>query len=163
MYLKEVNLENFKSFGKRKKIPFLKGFTVITGPNGSGKSNIGDAVLFVLGPSSSRAIRAGKLTNLIYNGGKEKKPAKYCKVTLIFDNHDRIIPIDEDDISFTRLVKLSPSDPENYLSYFYVNNKKSSLTEFNDLLSHAHISADGYNLVKQGDVTHIVEICPLSL
>jgi chromosome segregation protein len=158
LYLKEVDLENFKSFGKRKKIPFLKGFTVITGPNGSGKSNIGDAVLFVLGPSSSRAIRAGKLTNLIYNGGKEKKPAKYCRVSLVFDNHDRIIPMDEDEVTFTRLVKLSPSDPENYLSYFYVNSKKSSLAEFNDLLSHAHISAGGYNLVKQGDVTHIVEM-----
>lgn len=158
MYLKEVELENFKSFGKRKKVPFLRGFTVITGPNGSGKSNIGDAVLFVLGPSSSRAIRAGKLTNLIYNGGKEKKPAKFCRVSLVFDNHDRVIPLDEDEVTFMRLVKLSPSDPENYLSYFYVNGKKSSLNEFNDLLSHAHISADGYNLVKQGDVTHIVEM-----
>lgn len=158
MYLKEVHLENFKSFGKRKKIPFLRGFTVITGPNGSGKSNIGDAVLFVLGPSSSRAIRAGKLTNLIYNGGKEKKPAKYCRVSLVFDNTDRVIPLDENEVTFTRLVKLSPSDPENYLSYFYVNGKKSSLNEFNDLLSHAHISADGYNLVKQGDVTRIVEM-----
>ncbi|MEE9150945.1 MAG: chromosome segregation protein SMC [Thermoplasmata archaeon] len=161
MYLKEVHLDNFKSFGKRKRIPFLRGFTVITGPNGSGKSNIGDAILFVLGPSSSRAIRAGKLTNLIYNGGKEKKPAKYCRVSLVFDNTDRIIPLEEDEVIFTRLVKLSPSDPENYLSYFYVNGKKSSLTEFNDLLSHAHISADGYNLVKQGDVSHIVEMSNL--
>ncbi|UCE37270.1 MAG: chromosome segregation protein SMC [Thermoplasmata archaeon] len=158
MYLKKVELENFKSFGKKKKVPFLRGFTVITGPNGSGKSNIGDAILFVLGPKSPRAIRAGKLTNLIYNGGKAKKPAKYCRVSLAFDNIDRIIPLEEDEVTFTRLVKLSPSDPENYLSYFYVNGKKSSLTEFDDLLSHAHISADGYNLVKQGDVTRIVEM-----
>ncbi len=158
MYLKEVELENFKSFGKRKKIPFLKGFTVITGPNGSGKSNIGDAILFVLGPKSSKVIRAGKLTNLIYNGGKAKKPAKYCKVSLIFDNTDRIIPLEDDAVTFTRHIKLSPSDPENYLSYFYVNGRKSSLSEFDELLSHAHISADGYNLVKQGDVTRIVEM-----
>lgn len=158
MYLKEVHLENFKSFGRKKRIPFLKGFTVITGPNGSGKSNIGDAILFVLGPKSSKAIRAGKLTNLIYNGGKEKKPAKYCRVSLLFDNTDRIIPLEQNEVTFTRHVKLSPSDPENYLSYFYVNGRKSSLNEFDDLLSHAHISADGYNLVKQGDVTHIVEM-----
>jgi len=158
VYLKEVALENFKSFGKKKRIPFLKGFTVITGPNGSGKSNIGDAILFVLGPKSSKAIRAGKLTNLIYNGGKSKKPAKFCRVSLVFDNVDRTIPLEHDEVTFTRLVKLSPSDPENYLSYFYVNGRKSSLAEFDNLLSHAHISADGYNLVKQGDVTRIVEM-----
>jgi chromosome segregation protein len=158
LYLKQVELENFKSFGKKKKIPFLKGFTVITGPNGSGKSNIGDAILFVLGPKSGKAIRAGKLTNLIYNGGKTKSAAKYTKVSLIFDNMDRIIPMETDEVTFTRLVKLSPSDPQNYLSYFYVNGKKSSLGEFDELLSHAHISADGYNLVKQGDVTRIVEM-----
>jgi chromosome segregation protein len=158
VYLKEVALENFKSFGKKKRIPFLKGFTVITGPNGSGKSNIGDAILFVLGPKSSKAIRAGKLTNLIYNGGKGKKPARYCKVSLIFDNCDRTIPLEADEVMFTRHVKLSPSDPENYLSYFYVNERKSSLAEFDNLLSHAHISAEGYNLVKQGDITRIVEM-----
>jgi chromosome segregation protein len=158
LYLKQVELENFKSFGKKKKIPFLKGFTVITGPNGSGKSNIGDAILFVLGPRSGKAIRAGKLTNLIYNGGKTKKAARFTKVSLVFDNIDRIIPLDVDEVTFTRHVKLSPSDPENYLSYFYVNGRKSSLNEFADLLSHAHISAEGYNLVKQGDVTRIVEM-----
>jgi chromosome segregation protein len=158
LYLKQVELENFKSFGKKKKIPFLKGFTVITGPNGSGKSNIGDAILFVLGPKSGKVIRAGKLTNLIYNGGKSKSAAKYTKVSLIFDNVDRIIPLEQDEVTFTRHVKLSPSDPDNYLSYFYVNGRKSSLSEFSDLLSHAHISAEGYNLVKQGDVTRIVEM-----
>ena len=75
MYLTEINLENFKSFGRKMRIPFHEGFTAITGPNGSGKSNISDAILFVLGPKSSKAIRAGKLTDLIYNGGKTKKPA----------------------------------------------------------------------------------------
>jgi len=96
MHLKRVELENFKSFGRRLTIPFLDGFTAITGPNGSGKSNIGDAVLFVLGPKSNKAIRAGKLSDLIFNGGKEKKPANECSVSLVFDNHDRVIPVEED-------------------------------------------------------------------
>lgn len=156
MYLKEVKLENFKSFGKKKNIPFLGGFTVITGPNGSGKSNIADAILFVLGPKSSKAIRADKLTNLIWNGGKIKQPAKYCRVSLVFDNKDRIIPLEEDEVVLTRLVKISPSDPENYLSYFYVNGRKSTLAEFDDLLAHAQISAEGYNIVQQGDINRIV-------
>ena len=83
MYLKGIVLENFKSFGSKVSIPFLPGFTAITGPNGAGKSNIVDAILFVLGVRSPKMMRAGKLIDLIYKGDKE---AKYCKVSLIFDN-----------------------------------------------------------------------------
>ena len=151
-------MENFKSFGRKLSIPFLDGFTAITGPNGSGKSNIGDAVLFVLGPKSNKAIRAGKLTDLIFNGGKEKKPADRCQVSLVFDNTDRVIPVDSDEVTLTRLVKLSKSDRENYYSYFYVNGKPSSLSEFDELLSKARISAEGYNIVRQGDILRICDL-----
>src|SRR5207253_4322108 len=82
-------MENFKSFGRKISVPFLQGYTSITGPNGSGKSNIADAILFVLGPKSAKAIRAGKLTDLIWNGGKDKNAADSCQVSLIFDNSDR--------------------------------------------------------------------------
>ena len=160
MYLKQLELENFKSFGKKMSVPFLEGYTAVTGPNGSGKSNISDAILFVLGPKSSRAIRAGKLTDLIFNGGKSKQPASQTKVSLIFDNSDRMIPIDSDAVKLTRLVKLSETN-DGYNSYFYVNDRKSSLTEFDTLLSNARISADGYNFVQQGDVTKIVEMSNL--
>ena len=91
MYLKQLEVENFKSFKGKLTIPFMDGFTAITGPNGSGKSNISDAVLFALGPRSSKAIRAGKLTDLIFNGGKSGKPAPFCKVSLVFDNSDNIL------------------------------------------------------------------------
>lgn len=158
MYLKEVALENFKSFGRKTCVNFQEGFTAITGPNGSGKSNIGDAILFVLGPKSSKAIRAGRLTDLIYNGGKNRHPSRFCKVSLVFDNSDRLIPLDADDVRLTRLVKRSSTNPDGYYSYFYINDRKSTLTEFDELLSHAHISADGYNLVQQGDITRIVEM-----
>ncbi|HVL87316.1 MAG TPA: chromosome segregation protein SMC [Candidatus Thermoplasmatota archaeon] len=161
MHLKSIELENFKSFGRHVVIPFLPGFTAITGPNGSGKSNISDAILFVLGPNSPRAIRAGKLTDLIFNGGKTKQGAKFCKVSLTFDNTDRTIPIDGDEVTLTRLVKYSKTSKDNYYSYFYVNGRASNLTEFENLLAHARISADGYNIVKQGDVTRIVEMSPL--
>ena len=93
VYLKQVEMENFKSFGKKLAVPFFQGFTAITGPNGSGKSNIIDAVLFVLGPKSSKVMRAGRLTDLIFNGGKKhKNPANYCKVSLFFDNTERKMP-----------------------------------------------------------------------
>src|SRR5207247_4947378 len=96
-------MENFKSFGRKISIPFLQGYTSITGPNGSGKSNIADGILFVLGPKSSKAIRAGKLTDLIWNGGKDKNASDYCQVSLLFDNGDRRIHVVADEVMFHRL------------------------------------------------------------
>src|SRR2546425_278807 len=151
-------MENFKSFGRKISVPFLQGFTAITGPNGSGKSNIADAILFVLGPKSSKAIRAGKLTDLIWNGGKDKRGADSCQVSLLFDNSDRQIPVEADEVKLTRYVGLSPSVEGGYNSYFYINDRKSSLSEFDSLLAHARISAEGYNLVQQGDIQRIVSM-----
>src|SRR5213594_550606 len=151
-------MENFKSFGRKISIPFLQGYTSITGPNGSGKSNIADAILFVLGPKSAKAIRAGKLTDLIWNGGKDKNAADQCQVSLIFDNSDRQIPVEADEVKLTRYVGLSPSVDGGYNSYFYINDRKSSLSEFDSLLAHARISAEGYNLVQQGDIQRIVSM-----
>ncbi len=158
LFLKEIELENFKSFGRRIRVPILQGYTTITGPNGAGKSNISDAILFVLGPKSSKAIRAGKLTDLIWNGGKSKEGAGYCQVSLVFDNSDRAIPIEADEVKLTRYIGLSPSVEGGYNSYFYINDRKSSLSEFDSLLAHGRISADGYNFVQQGDIQRIVSM-----
>jgi chromosome segregation protein len=158
VYLKEVHMENFKSFGHKITVPLLQGYTTITGPNGSGKSNIADAILFVLGPKSSRAIRAGKLTDLIWNGGKDRKGADYTEVSLVFDNSDRVIPMESDEVLLTRRVSLSTGVEGGYNSYFYVNGRKSQLQEFDSLLAHARISAEGYNIVQQGDVQKIISM-----
>ncbi len=159
MYLKAIELENFKSFVHKNRIEFREGFTAISGPNGSGKSNIGDAILFVLGPKSSKVIRANRLTDLIYDGGKKGKPADYCRVSLIFDNTDRVLPIDSNEVKLTRYVKRAQNDA-GYNSYFYINDEQARLQDFVSVLEHAKISADGYNFVKQGDVTRIVEMTP---
>ncbi len=153
-------MENFKSFGKKKEIPIKEGYTNITGPNGSGKSNIGDAILFVLGPKSSKEIRAGRLTDLIFNGGKKGKPAGFCRVSLTFQNKDKMIPMNEEEVTFTRKVQRSNNNM-GYNSYFYINGRSSSLTEFQELLSYARITSDGYNLVQQGDISKIVEMSDL--
>ena len=139
MYLKEIQLENFKSFGRKVRIPFLPGFTAITGPNGSGKSNIVDAILFILGVRSPKMVRAERLTDLIHKGEKD---ADYCKVSLIFDNSDRIIPVESDEVVLTRKIRKAPlpNNPSNYYSYFYINGKAASLNEFVELLSAASIS-----------------------
>lgn len=161
VYLKRVEMENFKSFGHKLIVPFYPGFTAITGPNGSGKSNIVDAILFVLGPKSSKVMRAGRLTDLIFNGGKNRKnPSKYCKVSLVFDNSQRKLRIDADEVTLTRMIKRAPlkDNPDNYYSYFYINNRAASFSEFIDILTHARISGEGYNIIKQGDVTSLVEM-----
>lgn len=157
MYLKQIELENFKSFGGKLTIPLMEGYMAVTGPNGSGKSNITDAILFVLGPKSSKAVRAGKLTDLIFDGGKSQGKAGYTKVSLVFDNTDRLMPWDDDVVRLTRFVKFTENGTD-YNSYFYINDRKSSLTEFDSLLTKARISADGYNMVQQGDVTRIVQM-----
>jgi len=154
-------MENFKSFGKKLSVPFFPGFTAITGPNGAGKSNIADAILFVLGPKSSKVMRAGRLSDLIFNGGKKHKdPAKYCKVSLIFDNKMRKMPVDSDEVELTRMIKRAPlkNDPNNYYSKFYINDHAASYSDFENILVHARMSGDGYNIVKQGDVTSLIEM-----
>lgn len=79
MHLVRIEVENFKSFGGSTTIPFEQGFTAITGPNGSGKSNCGDAIGFVLGPKSTRSLRASNVSELIFNGGKTEAPQNTCQ------------------------------------------------------------------------------------
>ena len=86
--LDRMTMQGFKSFANRITIPFTTGFTVVCGPNGAGKSNVCDALTFVLGTTSARTIRAQRLQNLIFNGGKNKKPAESCEVVLYIDNND---------------------------------------------------------------------------
>jgi chromosome segregation protein len=161
MYLKRLKLRNFKSFSGATEIPFQSGFTGVAGPNGMGKSNISDAILFVLGPTSSKALRAERLTHLFFNGGSSKKAATECEVSLVFDNSDHLLPVEAGEVEVTRYVKLAPGNADGYYSYFYVNGKRSTQTEIDTLLSHARLSGDGYNLVQQGDVNKVVTMGPI--
>ncbi len=153
MYIKEIEIQNFKSFGKKVKIPFFKDFTVISGPNGSGKSNIIDAILFALGLSNSRVLRAEKLTDLIFNADGGKK--NFAQVTIKFDNTDRRMPVDSDEIVISRKVRKTES---GYYSYYYFNDKAVTLADIHNYLSKAGISPEGYNVIIQGDVTRIIEM-----
>ena len=106
-------------------------------------------------------MRAGRLTDLIFNGGKKQKnPAKYCKVSLVFDNSDHKMPIEANEVILTRIIKRAPlkDDPNNYYSYYYINSHAANFSKFIEVLSHARISGDGYNIIKQGDVTNLVKI-----
>lgn len=157
MYLKSIELENFKSFGGKITIPLMDGYMAVTGPNGSGKSNIGDAIMFVLGPRSPKAVRAARIPDLVFNSSSKGK-ADHMTATLVFENKDRILPWDADEVRLTRYIKLKGENKDDYVSYFYINDQSARLSDFEALLSKARISADGYNIVQQGDVTHIIQM-----
>ncbi len=147
-------LSGFKSFAKHTEIPFNGRFNCVLGPNGSGKSNILDALCFVLGKSSSKSLRAEKAANLIYNGGKAKKPAKSGEVSIYFDNSDKIFPTKDNEVKISRIVR------QNGQSVYKINDEARTRQEILDLLSMAKIIPDGYNIILQGDIAKFVEMHP---
>jgi chromosome segregation protein len=150
--INKMILHGFKSFAKKTELLFGEGFNCILGPNGSGKSNVGDALCFVLGRSSAKALRAEKSSNLIYNGGKEKKPSKFGEVSIFFDNKSKTFPIEKDEIKVTRMVRQSGQ------SVYKLNDETKTRQEIVELLSTAKINPDGYNIVLQGDIVRFVEM-----
>jgi chromosome segregation protein len=172
MHITELVLDDFKSFGRKTRIPFYEDFTVITGPNGSGKSNIIDGVLFALGLARTRGIRAEKLTDLIYNpgheDGDERSGPREASVTVVLDNSDGTLDRsqvvnaagtedvgDVDEIAVKRRVK---ETEDNYYSYYYLNGRSVNLSDIRDLLAQAGVTPEGYNVVMQGDVTEIINM-----
>ncbi len=147
MYIKKITIRNFKSFGKKVEIPLFKGFTVISGPNGSGKSNIIDSILFCLGLSHPRMLRAEKLTDLIHGG----KNCNEAEVTILFKNENK-------EVKITRKIKKTD---KGYYSYYYLDGKAVNLSDIHNFLSNYGIYSDAYNIVMQGDVTRITEMTPM--
>ncbi len=136
-------LKNFKSF-KKAEIPISKGFTSIVGSNGSGKSNILDALLFVLGITSLKTLRASKLVDLVNTNSKEG----YAKV-------DLIIRHEEKEYEVSRMIDRQGK------SVYRLDGKRTTLNEINSLLLELGIDVSGHNIVTQGDITKIIEMSPL--
>ncbi|HIJ02586.1 TPA: chromosome segregation protein SMC, partial [Candidatus Woesearchaeota archaeon] len=161
-----LEIKGFKSFANKIELVFGDQFNCVLGPNGSGKSNVMDALCFVLGKGSSKEMRAEKSSNLIYNGGKLKNPAKEGEVSIFFDNTSKVFPEikDEskrkkpqekkykDEIKITRIIK------ENGQSNYKINDKTKTRQEILDLLAFAKINPDGYNIVLQGEIVNLIEM-----
>jgi len=145
-------MRGFKSFAKHTELNFGTNFNCVLGPNGSGKSNVLDSLCFVLGKSSAKSMRAEKSSNLIYNGGKAKKPAKEGEVSIYFDNKSKRFPTADQEVKITRIVR------HNGQSVYKINDKTRTRQEIVDLLSLAKIDPDGYNIILQGDITRFVEM-----
>jgi len=143
-------MKGFKSFGNRVEMVFGSGYNCILGPNGAGKSNVMDALCFVLGKGSAKELRVEKASNLIYNGGKTKEPAKFAEVSIYFDNTDKKFPMDVAEIKITRIVKQAG------VSVYKINDERMTRQQVLDLLSAANIDPDGYNIILQGDIVRLV-------
>lgn len=150
MYLKSLELMGFKSFGRKTVFDFQPGVTAIIGPNGSGKSNVCDAIRWVLGEQSAKALRGTKMSEVIFAGSAELRPAAFSQVKLILDNEDRAMPMEYSEVSIGR--QLFRSGESNY----FVNNSRTLLSEIKEMLMDTGIGKDGYSVIGQGDIEDIV-------
>lgn len=145
MYIKALEIDNFKSFANGISIPFLQGFTTVSGPNGSGKSNIIDSILFALGFSSSRTLRVEKLSDYLSLHNPRKTEAT-VKVVLGVGEDEQTT------LSVTRKIKKSS---QGYNSVYYLNDKVSTLSDIHYELEKYNITPNSYNVVMQNEVMNI--------
>lgn len=150
MRLTRLDISGFKSFAKKTELVFGSGITAVIGPNGSGKSNISDAVRWVLGEQSARALRGSKMEDVIFNGTQKRKPQSMCEVTLTFDNSDHLLPTDYDEVAVTRRMFRSGE------SEYVLNGRNCRLKDISELFRDTGIGKDGYSIISQGRVDEIL-------
>ena len=144
MYIKQLEIDNFKSFANKSEIPLLKGFTTVSGPNGSGKSNIIDSVLFALGLANASELRAENLSHFISTYTKRNEA--FVKVT--FGDTEN-----GDDLTIGRKIRKTS---QGYASTYYINDSVTTLTNVHALLEKYNVTPNSYNVMMQGDVTGII-------
>jgi len=155
VYVKRLEMRGFKSFGPKKAtISLDKGITVITGPNGTGKSNILDAVRFVLGEMGVRSLRADKMAEVIFDGTPKMERSDSAYVSIQFDNADRRIPVDADNVTISREVHRDGT------SIYRLNGKHVLRSRLMDVLGVSGLTSSGHNIIMQGTVTRMADITP---
>jgi chromosome segregation protein len=152
VHIKKLEVYGFKSFGfKNTTVHFEKGLVAVTGPNGSGKSNILDAIMFAIGENSPKALRVDKFQSLFHDS--QNSSHRLIRVSLTFDNADRGIPVDEDNVTLTREM-----EGQNGESQYSLNGKKVSKTAIMELLEVVLAAPNKLNIVQQGMITRISEL-----
>ena len=154
MYFKRLEMQGFKSFADPVVIDFHEGITCIVGPNGSGKSNISDAIRWVLGEQSPKALRGGKMDEVIFSGTANRKSRGMAEVVLVIDNSERILDIDYSEVAITR--RMYRSGESEYL----INNNPCRLRDIRELIMDTGIGVDGYSIIGQGKIADIVSTKP---
>ena len=154
MDLKEIRLSGFKSFADKTVIRFDEGVPCIVGPNGCGKSNVADAVRWVLGEQSPKALRGGNMQDVIFGGTQSRKPQSSCEVTLVFDNTNKIFDLDVAEVAMTRRLD------RNGNSGYFINGQPSRLKDIVRLFHGIGLGKEGYSIIGQGKVEQIMNAKP---
>lgn len=150
MYLKNIEVNGFKSFANKINFKFEKGITGIVGPNGSGKSNVGDAVRWVLGEQSALKLRGSKMEDVIFSGTELRKPQGSAYVAITLDNSDHSLPIDYNEVTVARRVYRSGE------SEYLINGNVSRLKDVASLFFDTGVGKEGYSIIGQGQVERII-------
>ncbi len=152
MFLKSIEIQGFKSFPDKAVLDFGRGVTAIVGPNGSGKSNIVDAIRWVLGEQSAKAMRGGRMEDVIFGGTLRRGPLGFCEVTLVLDNTDGGIALEYGEVSITRRYYRSGE------SEFFINRKSVRLKDVHELFMDTGLGRDGYSIIGQGRIDEILSV-----
>lgn len=150
MYLKNIEVQGFKSFANKITFKFHNGITGIVGPNGSGKSNVADAVRWVLGEQKIKQLRGASMQDVIFSGTEMRKPLGYAYVAITLDNKDHQLAIDFDEVTVAR--RLYRSGESEYM----INNSPCRLKDVYELFYDTGIGKEGYSIIGQGQIDKIL-------
>jgi chromosome segregation protein len=154
LFLKNLDIFGFKSFADRTQMVFTDGITALLGPNGCGKSNVVDAIKWVLGEQASRAMRAEKMEDVIFNGTENRKPLNVAEVTLTLANDAGLLPIDMPEVQIKRRLYRSGE------SEYYINTTQVRLKEVRELFWDTGVGKAAYSVMEQGKIDQILSSKP---
>ncbi|MFN3190691.1 MAG: chromosome segregation protein SMC [Aureliella sp.] len=154
--LTALELAGFKSFAEKTRFDFPDGITVIVGPNGSGKSNVVDAIKWVLGAQSAKALRGKDMIDVIFKGSSSagRKPCNSAEATLVFDNRERKLEVDTEEVNVTRRVYRSGEGE------YLINGQACRLKDIKNLFRGTGVGVDAYSLIEQGKVDRMLQASP---
>src|SRR6187455_2179082 len=160
MYLKNLTVLGFKSFADKTSLNFLPGVTAIVGPNGCGKSNVSDAIRWVLGEQSAKALRGGEMADCIFNGTDSRKPLGMAEVSLTIGDVDEDqltaagVDIDYSEVTVTRRVFRDGG------SEYFINKTPCRLKDIQQLFMGTGVGRTSYSIMAQGNITQILSSKP---
>ncbi len=152
MYLKALEIQGFKSFPDKTVLSFEEDMTAIVGPNGSGKSNISDAIRWVMGEQSSKALRGAKMEDVIFGGTEKRSQVGFAEVSLILDNQDGALAVEATEVMVTRRYYRSGD------SEYYINKQSARLKDINELFMDTGLGREGYSNIGQGRIDEILSV-----
>lgn len=154
MYLKSLDIHGFKSFADKTRFEFAQGVTGIVGPNGCGKSNVVDAIRWVLGETSAKALRGGEMADVIFNGSEKRKKLGMAEVTLTMADCEVALKTDYNQVAITRRVYADGK------SEYLINNTRCRLRDIGDLFMDTGIGRSSYSIMEQGKIDMLLSAKP---